>query len=257
MKGFWKLSSDLFSATLTAASFMQVISYSALVINNPPANAGDPGSIPGMRRSPGEENGNWLQYSCLENPMDRGAWRATGHEVAQSLTWLSDWTTTSLTTTPLCQVVDLGYFCCSVPMGLRDHQSPGILLKCSPGSTESALGLRWGSSKKLSGLSRCRKHTGRSEAPDKSVSLGGSPQTPCSNAVLGPQSLGLRLERPWDPANHPQPRGLQTKTSQGHSFFSLSFLFVFFFLISMHGLPDLSSLTRDWICALGSESTEF
>ena len=37
-------------------------------------NAGDPGSVPGLRRSPGEGNGNPLQHSCLENPMDRGAW---------------------------------------------------------------------------------------------------------------------------------------------------------------------------------------
>ena len=40
-------------------------------------NAGDPGSNPGSERSPGEENGNPLQYSCLENPMDREAWRTT------------------------------------------------------------------------------------------------------------------------------------------------------------------------------------
>ena len=46
-------------------------------------NAGDPGSIPGLGRSPGEGNGNPLQYSCLENPMDRGAWRATTHGVAR------------------------------------------------------------------------------------------------------------------------------------------------------------------------------
>ena len=45
-------------------------------------NAGDPGSIPGSGRSPGEENGNPLQYSCLENPMDRRGWRATVHGVA-------------------------------------------------------------------------------------------------------------------------------------------------------------------------------
>ena len=44
-------------------------------------NAGDPGSIPGSERSPGEENGNTLQYSCPENPMDRGAWWATVHGV--------------------------------------------------------------------------------------------------------------------------------------------------------------------------------
>ena len=47
-------------------------------------NAGDPGSIPGSRRSPGEGNGNPLKYSCLGNPMDRGAWQATVHGVAKS-----------------------------------------------------------------------------------------------------------------------------------------------------------------------------
>ena len=50
-------------------------------------NAGhsrDTGSIPGSGRSPGERNGNPLQYSCLENPMDRGAWRATAHGLTES-----------------------------------------------------------------------------------------------------------------------------------------------------------------------------
>ena len=47
-------------------------------------NAGDPGSIPGSGRFPGEGNGNPLQYSCLENPMDRGAWEAAVHWVAES-----------------------------------------------------------------------------------------------------------------------------------------------------------------------------
>ena len=49
------------------------------MVNNPPANAGDAGSIPGSGRSPGEGSGNPLQYSCLGNLMDRGAWRATVH----------------------------------------------------------------------------------------------------------------------------------------------------------------------------------
>ena len=49
-------------------------------------NAGDPGSIPGLGRSPGEGNGNPLQYYCLENSMDRGAWQATVHGVAKSQT---------------------------------------------------------------------------------------------------------------------------------------------------------------------------
>ena len=48
-------------------------------------NVGDPGSIPGWGRSPGVGNGNSCQYSCLENPMDRGAWRATVHEIAKEL----------------------------------------------------------------------------------------------------------------------------------------------------------------------------
>ena len=45
-----------------------------LVVKNLPANEGDAGSIPGLGRSSGEGHGNLLQYSCLENPMDRGAW---------------------------------------------------------------------------------------------------------------------------------------------------------------------------------------
>jgi len=62
------------------------------VVKNPPANAGDAGVeglIPGSGRSPGEGNGNPLQYSYLENPMDRGAWWATVHGVAKSQTQLS------------------------------------------------------------------------------------------------------------------------------------------------------------------------
>ena len=57
-----------------------------LVVNNPPAQAGDgrvSGSIPGAGKSPGGGHGNLLQYSCLENPMDRGAWRATVHRVTR------------------------------------------------------------------------------------------------------------------------------------------------------------------------------
>ena len=57
------------------------------MVKNPLANAGDvrdAGLIPGLGRSPGGGHGNPLQYSCLENPMDRGAWWATVHEVAKS-----------------------------------------------------------------------------------------------------------------------------------------------------------------------------
>ena len=57
-------------------------------------NVGDLGWIPGSRRSPGEGNGNPLQYSCLEKPMDGGAWWATVHGVTKSWTRLSDFTFT-------------------------------------------------------------------------------------------------------------------------------------------------------------------
>ena len=70
---------DLISASFKASQV-------ALVVKNPPANAGDirdPGSIPGSGRAPGGGHGNLLQCFCLENPMDRGAWRATVHEVIE------------------------------------------------------------------------------------------------------------------------------------------------------------------------------
>ena len=60
------------------------------VVKNLPASAGDMSSILGLGRSPGEENGNPLQYSCLGNPMDRGAWWATVYGVTKSQTQLSN-----------------------------------------------------------------------------------------------------------------------------------------------------------------------
>ena len=59
-------------------------------------NEGDVSLIPGPGRSPAGANGNPLQYSFLENPMDRGTWRAIVHGVAETQTWLSDWTTTNI-----------------------------------------------------------------------------------------------------------------------------------------------------------------
>ena len=64
------------------------------------SNVGDPGSIPGSRRSPGEGNGNPLQYSCLENPMDR--FTATVHGVAKSQTRLSEFTSLHFTSPHTC-----------------------------------------------------------------------------------------------------------------------------------------------------------
>ena len=73
-------------------SLKQVGFPGGAAVKNPPVNAGDAGdmgSIPGLGRSPGKGNGNLLQYSCLENPMDRGAWQVIVSGVAESLTRLS------------------------------------------------------------------------------------------------------------------------------------------------------------------------
>ena len=72
---------------------LKFTSQVALVVKNLPASAGhirDMGSIPGWGRSTGEENGNPLQYSCLQNPIDRGAWWSKIRGVAKSRTQLSD-----------------------------------------------------------------------------------------------------------------------------------------------------------------------
>ena len=66
------------------------------MVKNPPANAGDLGSIPGSGRSPEEENGNRLQYSCLEDPTGRGIWQAIVHGVPKSRRELSNYTTTPI-----------------------------------------------------------------------------------------------------------------------------------------------------------------
>ena len=76
------------------------------VVKNLPANAGAPGdtgSIPGLRRSPGGEHGNPLQYSCLKNPTDRGAWQATIHRVTKSRTQLKRLSTRVLRTSAMRQ----------------------------------------------------------------------------------------------------------------------------------------------------------
>ena len=72
---------------------MDCWSLGGSVVKNPPANAedtGDVGSIPGSGRSPGGGNGNPFQYSCLENPMDRGDWQGIVHGVTKSRIGLSD-----------------------------------------------------------------------------------------------------------------------------------------------------------------------
>ena len=77
-------------------------------VKNPPANAGDVNLIPGSERSPRVGNGNPLQYSCLGNPMDRGAWWATVHGVAKSQTRLSKYAATAREGSP--KVARVEYF---------------------------------------------------------------------------------------------------------------------------------------------------
>ena len=71
-----------------------IFSNGSVVKSPPSGNAVDASSIPGLGRSPGGGHGNLLQYSCLGNPMDRGAWWAAVHGVAKSQTWLSDFALT-------------------------------------------------------------------------------------------------------------------------------------------------------------------
>ena len=95
-------------------------------------SAGALGSIPGLGRSPGERNGNPLQYSCLENPMDRGAWRATVHGVAKSRTRLSD----SHTHTCICTQLWLWDLSSSDGVEICPHPRARVLncdsMDCSP-----------------------------------------------------------------------------------------------------------------------------
>ena len=109
------------------------------MVKNPPVNAGDWGLILGSERSPGEGNDNPLQYSCLGNPMDRGAWQAMVHGVAKSWTRLRDSTTTTdamLTAEnsegPDCQpylYLHKRFLCRSFQMNLRHvrHQSHDLI----------------------------------------------------------------------------------------------------------------------------------
>ena len=78
-----------FSTLIITRIYSQGGLPSGSAVKNTPANAGDAGSIPESGRSPGEGNSNALQYSCLENPTDRGTWQATIHRVTKNQTGLS------------------------------------------------------------------------------------------------------------------------------------------------------------------------
>ena len=75
---------------LLGRHFLLKASLVAQIVRNPPVSAGDPGSIPGLGKFPGEGNGYSLQYFCLKNSKDRGAWWAIVHGITKSWTLLSD-----------------------------------------------------------------------------------------------------------------------------------------------------------------------
>ena len=101
--------------------------------------------IPGLGRSSGKENGNPLQYSCLENPMDRGAWQATVHGVAKNWTWLSNWKSWTMKKAD-CQKIDAFELWCwrrilRDPWTARRSNQP-ILKDISPGCSLEGLMLK-------------------------------------------------------------------------------------------------------------------
>ena len=129
-------------------------------------HTGDPGLIPGSGRSPGEGNGNPLQYCCLENPMDRGDWWATVHRVVKSQMQLSDYTFFS-------------FFYCLHRMSLQDFKAHFMLLvicKLSPGLLTQEVGQKW-SYTMLEG----RWENGRT--------AGGQMKSPQGECVYGSQRL--------------------------------------------------------------------
>ena len=98
-------------------------------------NVGEPVSIPGLGRSPGEWNGNPLQYSCLENPMDRGAWRATIHGAAKGWARLSNYHSHTQESMGCCVVLS-----CSVA---SDSATPWVVARQVPLSMEILQAKYW------------------------------------------------------------------------------------------------------------------
>ena len=87
------MSKNVFEAVSHLTTLLKIVVFCWLItqmVKNSSRNVGDLGLIPGLGRSPGEGNGNPLQYSCLEYSMDRGVWHAAIHEIAKSQTRLSN-----------------------------------------------------------------------------------------------------------------------------------------------------------------------
>ena len=139
-------------------------------VKAPACNAGDLGSIPGLGRSPGEGNGNPLQYSCLENPMDGGAWWATVHGVTKRWTRLSDFTLKAYIKKAECRGIDAFELWCwrrlfRVPWTAR-RSNQSILKEISPECSLEGLMLK----PKLQYFSYLMR---RADSLEKTLMLGG------------------------------------------------------------------------------------
>ena len=139
-------------------------------VKAPACNAGDLGSIPGLGRSPREGNGNPLQYSCLENPMDGGAWWATVHGVTKSWTRLSDFTLKAYIKKAECRGIDAFELWCwrrlfRVPWTAR-RSNQSILKEISPECSLEGLMLK----PKLQYFSYLMR---RADSLEKTLMLGG------------------------------------------------------------------------------------
>ena len=154
-------------------------------------NAGDLGSIPGSGRSPGEGNGNLLQYSCLETPTDRAAWWATVHRVTRSRTRLSDFTFFLYFLTLLLNRKVLGPPDPPTPVTLRPMSDVQSLAE-RVGFTQQHLGSQFTSCTSQSVLTQ--------EVPRKGPGSSSGPMN-----VLWLQHLG----KPPKPRAHPSARTLE------------------------------------------------
>ena len=160
-------------------------------------NAGDPDLIPGWGRSPGEGNGNPLQYSCLENPMDRGTWRATVHRVAKSRTRLSDFTFTF--------IFIIGYQIISAAAAKSLPSCPTLcdpIDGSSPGSPVpgilQARTLEW--------VAISFSNAWEWKVKVKLLSRVGLPATPWIATYQAPPSMGFSRQEYWSGVPLPSPR---------------------------------------------------
>ena len=107
--------------SLLTSQYLYIVYPGGTVVKNPPANAGDAGSIPGSGRSFGGGNGSPLQCSYLDNPMDRGSWQAVVRRFAKGWTWLSDWAHTHRGN--ICELNEWGIqeICPPIPHNIYRH----------------------------------------------------------------------------------------------------------------------------------------